>query len=171
MDSTVRAMAVGMMVASLSTTKATLWAARVRRVRMVVVEVEDPQLIDERPCWLLARTMCSPCWLSLAWTHECPYPTTPLGRLQYEADRLAVIQQRRAEMTNPTSFLTFSVMAQDEESYGAGLRGDVVAARPGLDEVLPVWDQKTTEERTTMHGLKLESLIYTRDNPGINNSL
>jgi len=104
-------------------------------------------------------------WLSLAWRGEVPYPDTHEGRLAYEKERLEVIEKRRSELDNPSSLMVFNVMGQDEQNYAASFREDVVKARPGLDKLLPVWNDEKTLERETMFKTKRCALEYARDNP------
>jgi hypothetical protein len=104
-------------------------------------------------------------WLALAWRGEVPYPDTPKERLVYERERLRKIAKICSEMENPTSFLTFSVMAADEQGYAASFREEVVKARPELDAVLPIWNDEKTEAREAMFKTKYYALEYARDHP------
>lgn len=102
-------------------------------------------------------------WLALAWRREVAYPDSQEGRLAFERERLSKIAKMRSEMKDPTSFLSFSIMAADEQEYAAGFREDVVKARPELDSVLPIWNDERTEAREAMFKTKYHALNYARD--------
>jgi len=103
-------------------------------------------------------------WLALAWLNETPYPDTAEARLVYEQERLSNVTKQRAEMQNPTSFLSFGAMTwPDELEYAGGFRADIVKARPELDKILPRWDDERTKAREAMFSTKYRALEYTRD--------
>jgi len=102
-------------------------------------------------------------WLALTWRSEIPYPDTLEGRLAYERERLCKIAKSRSEMEDPTSFLTFSTMASDEQGYAASFREEVVMVRPEMDHVLPIWNDEKTEVREAMFRTKYDALEYARD--------
>ena len=104
-------------------------------------------------------------WLALAWLGETPYPSTPEGRLLYEWDRLRLTEKRRKKMENPSSFIVFSVMGEDEQEYAAQFRKDIVKVRPELDSELPVWNDEMTAKREAMFKTKYRALEYLRDHP------
>ena len=102
-------------------------------------------------------------WLALAWLGQASYPDTPEARLVYEQERLSIVAKRRAEVENPSSYLSFTVMTWPEElEYAAGFRADVVKARPELDKILPLWDDERSEIREAMFKTKYRALEDAR---------
>ena len=101
-------------------------------------------------------------WLALAWLGEASYPDTVEGRLEFEKERLAAVEKRRAVMDNPSSLMVYSVLGGDEQEYARALRGDVVHARPELAAVLPEWNDERTKVREAMHKTKYDALEYAR---------
>jgi hypothetical protein len=69
-------------------------------------------------------------------------------------------------MEDPTSFITYSVMAVAEEPYGRGLREDVVKVLPELDGSLPVWSEETSKAKENMFKAKIEALKWAKDRGG-----
>lgn len=72
------------------------------------------------------------------------------------------IQERRQNMSNPSSFMIYSVLDEYEE-YCSDLRRDVVSVRPDLDAVLPVWNPERTSLRESMYATKFESLLVAKE--------
>lgn len=101
-------------------------------------------------------------WLTLAWRGEVPYPSTTEERLQSETDRLNAIAKSISETENPSSLLSYGVLGSYEETYAAGLKEDIVKARPELKEVLPEWNPEQTIERERMFGAKRKALEYMK---------
>ena len=101
-------------------------------------------------------------WLALAWLGEAPYPNTVEGRLEFEKERLAAVEKRRAGMDNPSSLMVYSVLGGDEQEYARALKADVVTARPELAAVLPEWNDERTKVREAMHQKKYDALEYAR---------
>ena len=101
-------------------------------------------------------------WLALAWLGEISYPDTVEGRLEFEKERLAAVEKRRAGMDNPSSLMVYSVLGGDEQEYARVLKADVVHARPELSAVLPEWNDERTKVRDAMHKTKYDALEYAR---------
>ena len=91
-------------------------------------------------------------WLALAWLGETSYPDTVEGRLEFENERLAAVEERRAGMANPSSLMVYSVLGGDEQEY----------VRAGLAAVLPEWNDSRTKVREAMHKMKYDTLEYAR---------
>ncbi|KAJ7774061.1 hypothetical protein B0H16DRAFT_1304287 [Mycena metata] len=118
--------------------------------------------------------MCST-WLALAWAGEIAYPTTMQALLEFEAERMAAVAAGRAEMeaasagdtgqtqTEASSLVSYGVLGPFEEAYAAGLRVEVVAARPDLDAILPVWNPERTAVREGMFDTKRKALELARE--------
>lgn len=106
-------------------------------------------------------------WLALAWHGRIAYPDTAEGRLVSEAERLALVAARRAAYDNPTVFVAYSVLAEDEQAYASALRADVVRAEGALDAVLSVWNDERTRAREAMWAVKRDSLQHAKDNCGV----
>lgn len=102
-------------------------------------------------------------WLALAWQGEVRYPDTAEGRLVYEKERLEDVESVRASMDSPSSLLVYNVLGANEQEYASRLKEDIVAARPGLAEVLPEWNDERTKVREAMFKTKLEALQYAHD--------
>ncbi|KAJ3526283.1 hypothetical protein NMY22_g10227 [Coprinellus aureogranulatus] len=102
-------------------------------------------------------------YVALVLSHKLPIPSSTWDRLRYERDRLEVIRSRLVGVVDPTSFLTYSVMAVDEEGYGRALREDVVSVLPELNEVLPIWNEETSKAKENMFKIKLDALKWARD--------
>ena len=101
-------------------------------------------------------------WLALAWLGETSFPDTVEGRLEFEKERLAAVEKRRAGMDNPSSLMVYSVLGGDEQEYARALKADVVHARPELAAVLPEWNDERTKVREAMHKMKYDTLEYAR---------
>ena len=93
-------------------------------------------------------------WLALAWLGETSYPDTVDGRLEFEKERLAAVEKRRAGMVNPSSLMVYSVLGSDEQEYARALKEAVVNARPELAVVLPEWNVERTMVREAMHMMR-----------------
>ncbi|KAJ7031725.1 hypothetical protein C8F04DRAFT_677163 [Mycena alexandri] len=115
--------------------------------------------------------MCST-WLTLAWAGEIAYPTTVQGLLEFEAERLAAVAAGRAEMEaasagdtgqEASSLASYGVLGPFEEAYAAGLRAEVVEARPDLGAILHVWDPERTAVREGMFDTKRKALELARE--------
>ena len=101
-------------------------------------------------------------WLALAWLGETSYPDTVEGRLEFEEERLAAVEKRRAGKDKPSSLMVYSVLGSDEQEYARALKADVVSARPELAAVLPEWNDERTKLREAMHKTKYDALEYAR---------
>ena len=101
-------------------------------------------------------------WLALAWLGEASYPDTVEGRLEFEKERLAAVEKRRAGMDNPSSLMVYSVLGGDEQEYARALKEDVVHARPEFAAVLPEWNDERTKVREAMHKTKYDALEYAK---------
>jgi hypothetical protein len=97
-------------------------------------------------------------WLALVWRGEIPIPTSVEGLLVSEKERLARKEAARKDVDEPSSFVHYHVLADDELEYSRALRKDIIEARRDLDDVLPVWSDEMWAKRGMMHELKLESL-------------
>jgi len=97
-------------------------------------------------------------WLALAWSGEIQYPDTPHGRLLDETNRLETIRRLRAETDNPSSYLSFHLLASDEQDYALRLREDIVRVRKELGTVLPQCGDEKRNEINAMYATKLDSL-------------
>lgn len=101
-------------------------------------------------------------WLTLAWLGEIEYPDTPALRLQSEIERLEAVENFRAQTDNPSSLFTYGVLGDSEEAYAAGIKADIVKARPELQDVLPEWNAERTKEREKMPIVKRQTLEFFR---------
>jgi len=101
-------------------------------------------------------------WLALAWRGEVSYPATAEERLISEQDRLRTIQEFR-DKWGDSSLYVYSVLGATEEGYAAGLRKDIVSARPDLDELIMHWNEERTKHRETMFSVKRKALEWTRE--------
>lgn len=101
-------------------------------------------------------------WLALAWLGEASYPDTVEGRLEFEKERLAAVEKRRAGMDNPSSLMVYNVLGGDEQEYARALKAEVVNARQELAAVLPEWNDERTKLREAMHKTKYDALKYAR---------
>ena len=105
-------------------------------------------------------------YVALVFNRRLPIPSSTWERLAYERNRLETIRLRLVGMEDPTSFITYSVMAVDEGPYGRELRDDVVKVVPELDGSLPVWNEETTNARENMFKAKIEALKWAKDRGG-----
>ncbi|KAF5357547.1 hypothetical protein D9757_012370 [Collybiopsis confluens] len=106
-------------------------------------------------------------WLGLAWSNEVAYPASAKDRLQFEKDLIEDIERRRADEAQETgreasSLLTYSALGSLEEDYAAGLKRDIVAARPEMKDVLPDWNATTKAVRESMYTVKYRSLLWLK---------
>ncbi|KAJ4468603.1 hypothetical protein C8J55DRAFT_200441 [Lentinula edodes] len=106
-------------------------------------------------------------WLTLAWTNEVAYPSTPEELLQFEKDRIADIEKRRGIEAQETgreasSLFTYSALGTSEEDYAAGLKREIVAARPELKDLLPEWSDERRTWRQSMYPVKYQSLQWLK---------
>ncbi|KAF7325050.1 hypothetical protein MKEN_00547600 [Mycena kentingensis (nom. inval.)] len=110
-------------------------------------------------------------WLALAWSSGggVTYPTTVAELLVFERDRMAAVAAGRAEMAATTecgeasSLASYGVLGPFEEEFAAGLRKEIVEARPELDGVLSRWNPERTEAREAMFPVKKRALELARD--------
>ncbi|TFK24591.1 FAD/NAD(P)-binding domain-containing protein [Coprinopsis marcescibilis] len=106
-------------------------------------------------------------YIALVLSHVIPIPTSASKRLDYEQARLQLIQERQKVANNPSSLqVAYSVMAQDEEGYFAGLREEVVTVRPELDGLLPIWGPETTQKRVAASKIKIGALNWFKARGG-----
>lgn len=99
-------------------------------------------------------------WLALAWLGEAGYPAAREERLVWEAQRLDLIASLRRKMSTTSALVTYSVLGPAEQEYATELRGDIVKARPELDDVLPLWNDARTTQREAMYKTKFEALQW-----------
>jgi hypothetical protein len=92
------------------------------------------------------------------WLAEGSDPDIVKGRLEFERDRLAAAEKRRAGMDNPSSLMVYNVLGGDEQEYARALKTDLVNARPEL----PEWNNERTKVREAMHKTKFDALEYAR---------
>ncbi|KAJ6575996.1 hypothetical protein DFH09DRAFT_1150169 [Mycena vulgaris] len=131
-------------------------------------------------------------WLALAWAGAIVYPTSLRALLAFEGERLAAVEEARREMeeaaraemeagagaggtdaekekepgaggTEASALVAYGVLGPFEEAYASALRAEVVAARPELDGVLPVWSAERTAVREAMFGAKRAALEVARE--------
>ncbi|KAL1701304.1 hypothetical protein EV121DRAFT_272523, partial [Schizophyllum commune] len=65
--------------------------------------------------------------------------------------------------SGPSDGLTYNVFGGYEQEYAAGIRADIVKARPELHTVLPEWNDERTRQREVMYALKYKSLEWARN--------
>ena len=65
--------------------------------------------------------------------------------------------------SGPSDGLTYNVFGGYEQEYAAGIRADIVKARPELHRVLPEWNDERTRQREAMYALKYKSLEWARN--------
>ncbi|KAH9475734.1 Thiol-specific monooxygenase [Psilocybe cubensis] len=106
-------------------------------------------------------------WLTLAWTGEASYPDTVDGRLAFERERMAAIDQWRNQIENPSALMVYNVLGHGEQEYARSLKEDIVKARPELHDALPEWNDERTALREAMHRTKLEALKYAKEHNAI----
>ncbi|KAG1717729.1 uncharacterized protein EDB91DRAFT_1259370 [Suillus paluster] len=99
--------------------------------------------------------------LALIWFGLIPIPTTPDERLAYERKRIHTLEKQHSETDNPFDLINFHFLGRYEMGYAREIRGDVVRARPGLGEVLAMWDDEQDERRFAMYAKKMESLYVS----------
>ncbi|KAL1689230.1 hypothetical protein GGG16DRAFT_126625 [Schizophyllum commune] len=120
-------------------------------------------------------------WAALAWTGEVAYPESVEERLRSEQERLHdgtlpgaktdASENVNGTATNgttpwtsgPSDGLTYNVFGGYEQEYAAGIRADIVKARPELHTVLPEWNDERTRQREAMYALKYKSLEWARN--------
>ncbi|KAF8989734.1 hypothetical protein BDQ17DRAFT_1372812 [Cyathus striatus] len=107
-------------------------------------------------------------WLALCWTRTNPimYPETTEGRLKYDEDRIRTVEEWRSGIDNPSALMVYNVLGMGEEDYASMLRAEVVAVRPELGQVLPVWSEESVKARDRMFVAKLDALRWARDELG-----
>ncbi|KAL1746136.1 hypothetical protein HDZ31DRAFT_81448 [Schizophyllum fasciatum] len=80
-----------------------------------------------------------------------------------DANGTAAVAVTTAWTSGPSDFLSYNIFGPFEQGYAAGLRADIVRARPELDKVLPEWNAERTKKRETMYALKFRSLEWARN--------
>ena len=105
-------------------------------------------------------------YITLVLAHRIPLPPSTAKRLEYERERLKQVDKLRRETENPSSFLSFSVLAMGEEGYVKELREEVVAVCPNLDGELLVWGPELTKEIDDGAAVKIRALEWLRARGG-----
>ncbi|TFK24577.1 FAD/NAD(P)-binding domain-containing protein [Coprinopsis marcescibilis] len=108
-------------------------------------------------------------YISLVFAHRISLPSSTAKRLEYERARLELVETLRQETQNPSSFLSFSVLAMGEEGYIQELRGEVVKVCPELDSKLLVWGPELTKEIDGSAAVKIRALEWLKARGGAGN--